>query len=319
METQYSLRPGIALIDFDKTSALFYRFGNRVIINGLPERFATESFFEFLHQPRTISSIQDFLRSSAVESTSSLIQKLDDAGLLQTTNEETPPIENTPWNRYITRFFSSRSEQFRAAKALQETPVRLLSLTEKNNLAFEQSLHSLAHNFSVVDAEAPTSDQTLTIVRATSHDILKISRLNKLFLKQKKKWLLCTTDEYGGSVGPYFGFKNGPCYDCLISRRNLNLPQADKQTLIENYFDRNKIDFAHSTLPNAEKLMAEFLTIEVFKILTDALPTNTVHGLYEFDFINFRNTFHDVLALPYCQSCSQYDELPPTHLNTEPK
>lgn len=316
METRYSLRPGTALVDFDEKTALFYRFGNRVFINGLPENFKTEEFFDFLRTPQSFDKIQSFLRQSTSIEPQTFLDQLKSQGLLQIEDSKSNDIPaDSPWNHYIKKFFSSTSEQADALKVLQTTSIKLLCL-EKNSSAYVDSFKRLFGNFSLIQDLDQIQDNDFVIVQGSWTQVLKIQRLNKQLLKKKTKWLLCLNDEHGGAIGPHFGFKDGPCFNCMIERRNLNINHHEKQNVMESYFDRHAQGVRLCELPNVHETLAEILSVEIFKIVTGAVGSKINHGLYEFDFLNHRRAFHELLALPYCDVCSEYDKMPSQILET---
>jgi bacteriocin biosynthesis cyclodehydratase domain-containing protein len=128
------------------------------------------------------------------------------------------------------------------------------------------------------------------------------SRVNQTLLPHRKAWLLVTYDLFGGTIGPVFGARGGPCYDCVIdaSRRNHGpRPQiADHIDMIDGvHADFSEMPLAKTILP--------YVAIETLKILSGVCRPMTIDGFYTFDAFNFRSRYDVVHPSPACPVCSR--------------
>ena len=143
----------------------------------------------------------------------------------------------------------------------------------------------------------------------------RTSKINALFLNLKIKWLLVVQDYFGGTIGPLLGVKDGPCFNCLMKRKYSNMPRVDMYLKLEEYFDNAKL--AESSILLIQEGLANKVGIEIFKVMTNIVYPKVYRGLYEFDILNHRSEYHEVLATPFCEVCSRVQKTPPIAITSE--
>lgn len=176
----------------------------------------------------------------------------------------------------------------------------------KNNTLHKlkiEVLSSFMNNIYMTENKIDFIDGDLIIVCGSWFDIDKFKRINKDILDNGKRFLPIIEDYFGGIVGPIIGIKDGPCFNCLINRKKLNLNHLDSYEKIEEYYmkNRNEINIGFELFT---KQLALTATTEVIKYITDIILPNLKSGLYEIDFFNHRSRYHNIFKDFKCDICN---------------
>lgn len=150
----------------------------------------------------------------------------------------------------------------------------------------------------------------LVVVFATWFNQNLIRELNLFFRQNKKKWLLVIEDDFGGSLGPWFGPHDGPCFECLFQRRMNNMEYLDQHKVFEEHFGRE--ENRQHLFPLYNTMIANFATSELFHEIYSTRVSLLTKGLKEVDLLNMKFKFNELFPLPYCTVCSSIMETPLT-------
>ena len=82
------------------------------------------------------------------------------------------------------------------------------------------------------------------------------------------------------------------------------MPRVDMYLKLEEYFDNAKL--AESSILLIQEGLANKVGIEIFKVMTNIVYPKVYRGLYEFDILNHRSEYHEVLATRSVKSVAEY-------------
>lgn len=163
----------------------------------------------------------------------------------------------------------------------------------------------LSKKFSYINfsSDHPTEiEQDFAIVCGSWFDLDYFKNYNKLFKSLKKIYLPIIEDYFGGTIGPIIGLEDGPCFNCIINRRKSNMKYLNYYEKIEKYYIDNRTSLSLGNELFTRQL-ANAVVVEIIKYITNILYTDLYHGLYEFDFLNHRNSFHEIFKYIDCDIC----------------
>ncbi|WP_128893737.1 hypothetical protein [Longirhabdus pacifica] len=308
---KFRLKSNVHIIDIQPGFALFYHFGNRYLIKGQFESNEFKEVLNFLCSPRTVNEIQDKFKMEI----SDLIKNLQHHKLIELIDESEEKFQNIEYNdavQLLHHFFETQSDIGSRYTTLNTTNIGCICFFPIEE-ELVQSLSNIGIDYITPIHMEQLSEIDFTnyhsfIVIGTWFDARSFQKINDIFYKNKVKWLLSVVDSFGAIVGPYFGVDGGPCFQCLLSRKYSNLHYNDHYKTIEDYFSENPKD---DYLLMFKQRLSSIITMEVLKMMTNMIDTRLIKGLIEFDFLNHRTEYHQLLASPFCQVCSPIQDSPP--------
>jgi bacteriocin biosynthesis cyclodehydratase domain-containing protein len=315
------LKPGVHWINAEGDVGLFLHFGNRFLIRGPFVRSFLKDLLSYLKEPRTSAEIRSIFSSeSALEKA---LDALSAAGFLETLRdtdpEYFPEAGDLPYLRFLERFLSSSESSKGALARIRKTKLKLLGCGRAMPELLEACQALRFQRIDILDSvpdQLHHSDDELLLLSGNWLDLPRIRSWNRLLHSSRRRWLCVLEDFYGGSIGPYFGAEDGPCFECLLRRRAEHLPDLRRYEEAVAYLERhppgNEIRF-----PLFSKLLAENAALEILKLLARPIEPRIGLGLYEFDFLNHRTEFHPILPSPSCEVCGPVFEMP--IFETEPR
>lgn len=127
-----------------------------------------------------------------------------------------------------------------------------------------------------------------------------LTHINEVCLQHDQTWLSARLNKSFAEVGPTILPHHGPCFRCYETRL-----ESNKDSWNAPYFldpQPSTLIIPPVTTELFSRLTAEYVSLEVIKLLTNAHPM-TLGGVLFLDFVTGVNTFHRVLKLPNCPAC----------------
>jgi bacteriocin biosynthesis cyclodehydratase domain-containing protein len=154
------------------------------------------------------------------------------------------------------------------------------------------------------------AEGTWVVAWARWGKIQKLRSLNELLYQQKRPWLLVMEDDFGGNVGPAMGGPGTPCFECYRVRRESQLCDQEISRKIDAYSEHSGdvIGFESTAF---RRRLAEVVSFEMQKILSQTVFAKIRRGVFEFDLLNHNSSFQEILPLPFCPVCSKASQHPP--------
>lgn len=328
---KYVLRPNVKLIDIQGDLALFLSFGNRVILKSPAIHRGLFVVAEQLKKPCDKDVFQNVLFSNSKDAheaklVDALIAELIKKGLVETVEDESVPMDQLDdWAVFFSRFSHSTQKAAQLRQILKEKSVDLVCL-DGMGLALENALKKQGVErlqrydkaIALYDQYDPTFDSAapslfrpdrceadLVIVSAYWSDQNRLLGLNREFFDRGIRWCVLFQDYFGGTLSPVFGIDGELCFQCFYDRRLSNILSVDKYELLLS----TPTSVEERTLyPEIfTELLGLNVALEIGKYLSDYMPTQILKGCIEFDFLNGRRGTHDILPIPVCSVCSEYD------------
>lgn len=152
-------------------------------------------------------------------------------------------------------------------------------------------------------ADAILGDSDLVVLCSDQSLPLLHNYVNKICLKHNRNWLSARFCGYYGEVGPTVIPYKTPCYKCYEYRLKSNIDDMKESTRFESHPERVKENYG--SLGIFMRIISEYASLEIVKMLTKYETPNTVGAVLSIDFENYRNTLHRVLKIPYCPACGR--------------
>lgn len=137
-----------------------------------------------------------------------------------------------------------------------------------------------------------------------------LRRLHHELIRRGQPWMLVIEDDFGGSIGPAYRGLGTPCLECLIQRRKSSMVDRSLNEKIESFAESNEQNFGIQYSPWRRRL-ADLAAFELIKDLSQVVHSKVRQGVFEFDFLNHNNRFHEVLPVPHCEVCLVTSRQPP--------
>jgi molybdopterin-synthase adenylyltransferase len=130
-------------------------------------------------------------------------------------------------------------------------------------------------------------------------------KLNRVCLAEKIRWTSCAVTGLEAIVGPTVVPGETACYMCYKMRAVACAENPEAEFAFERMLDRRKRDDSGSreNLVFAAGIAANFAGLEVFKMLSGAVPSPTVGRIVVVDLIELNVRKHVVLRKPWCPAC----------------
>jgi len=151
--------------------------------------------------------------------------------------------------------------------------------------------------------DAILGDSDLIVLCSDQSKPLLHNYVNELCLKHKKTWLSARFCGYYGEVGPTVIPYKSPCYKCFECRVKSNLDDMSEMTRFEKRPE--DIKECCGNIGIFLRLISEYASLEIVKILTKYEFPKTVGAVLSIDFEHYTNTLHQVLKVPYCPACGR--------------
>jgi bacteriocin biosynthesis cyclodehydratase domain-containing protein len=329
-----ALKKSVYLAGVDKDIALFMAFGSRYYLEGEWVNSGVLEVVARLVKPISVTEMLDSAPDPKIrELWLDLLSALAKQGFLEEFDDEFDdefedrhadlPKKSFPssgalsWTQgLLSSLYSSVSNQLSALAVLEKARIGILdqgisspyvlkaldSIGLKNLTYFgARPLEGWTGNPLCDPAAYPALD--LYVVLATWYDREWLCALNAAFQSRGQRWLLVLEDSHGGSIGPEFGIEDGPCFQCLVDRRDSHLVNIEKYALFERFNLLNKSK-EKAVAPMVGNALHELATFETVKALLSIPDRPALGGIVEFDFWNLRTSQHRIVSMPFCEVCS---------------
>ncbi len=154
-------------------------------------------------------------------------------------------------------------------------------------------------------------DVDLVLVCTDSPAISLRRWVNAACLEKGIRWTSATLNEKEGVVGPSIVPFETACYTCYELRRKANETFYEEYLAFEEYLEENP-DFLTewASIPPLAGIVANFVTWEAVRILTNLTLAVTYGRICTIDFSILGMDIEEVLKLPYCPTCGQLQPSP---------
>lgn len=337
---KYARKSGLYFVNSEDDTALFYYFGNRLLIKA--EFFRTPLFqkiFDLLEMPVTVTELVKSSHANESEVLEILEVLKENFFLEEVLSEELHVDEclsqkEIELKSFFECFCVTKNASVEYLNSLKSKTLAFVDygyigqsiLTSLCELPFAKIIvyshtDSRSHypnnlKFSFVEDLNAVSKADLVVSSATWNQKNRLWPLNDLFLKTGTPWLSTFHDFYGGTIGPLFSEPGQNfCFNCLVKRQEMNTLNIDKQKLFESFFEATDPEYMKNSSSQFVASLNATLITEILKIVTGFFRSQTYQGLYEFDFFNHRKAFHHIYPLPSCTHCSPAKDSPYFNLN----
>ncbi|MEO8129959.1 MAG: TOMM precursor leader peptide-binding protein [Bryobacteraceae bacterium] len=132
-----------------------------------------------------------------------------------------------------------------------------------------------------------------------------IYKLNRVCLAEKIPWTSCAVTGMEVVVGPTVIPDETACFLCYKMRAVACAEDSEADFAFQRLLDRRKLDDSgkRENLNFAAGIAANLLGLEVFKLVSGAMPSPTVGRIAVFDLIALSLKKHVVLRKPWCPAC----------------
>lgn len=137
-------------------------------------------------------------------------------------------------------------------------------------------------------------------------------KVNMLCIKHDKPWISARTGETEMELGPIVIPRQTPCFDCYTSRVNGNMSFFNENMAFEAYKEENIDKIKPVSIEQTYSIMANMLSIEAMKFLTNILYPVCISRVLTFNIITMETTASSILKIPRCKSCGSLTEAPST-------
>ncbi len=167
---------------------------------------------------------------------------------------------------------------------------------------------SLFASFSTLQAEEALLHADFIFADASAWNPAAMDQLNKTALANHKPWLyIGGVEEYHMKIGPLFLGNETGCYDCLISRIKSNHGYVPYFNAYEKYLSNSMKSarpdqFIH--LDGYNRILAEYAYLEFTKFFQFWSVPATWRRVLVINMLNFETHNHDLLKVPFCESCN---------------
>lgn len=298
-------------------SALFLNFGNRVLVKASTADQWMDSFFSELQSPRTeeILAAQFEKHLNSIQLKGLLNQLLKTGLLLQLDAGHSSNSKTSP---FFEQFTSDESTVKKWTEKIKAKQVLIFNLSDfpvndLGELLKTGGFEKIEIRNDLSNLEMDAGIQPVVLINWFQTNLLQ--NLNQKFFSKNISWLPVFFDPFGASMGPVLGIQDGPCFNCLIERRNSHLNSLESQTLLENsaLAEQKNLIFIpkHFSISIFSSLVTELL-----KLTAPFMISKLENGMMEFDLLNHRTSFHVVYQIPVCSVCGPTHKIPMQMLNT---
>jgi bacteriocin biosynthesis cyclodehydratase domain-containing protein len=304
MELKTVLRPGVQLIEYDHPDALFSYYGNPHYQTFSGEAFPIDEFLTYASKPRLKKDILQ--RFSVYKGFSKNLESLIAEDFFVSGEFKQARSKPDAFSYFCSNFYhdlDASEEALKLASAQQICIVDHLGIAQQ--LA-EPFAALKMKRFKVAKSPADFVDEKsdFLLVLSSWQNVHQLNSLNRWCLENKREYFLVLFDMFGGSIGPVLGRKHGPCFTCLMTRRNSNTA-ASRRTSIERLekwaADQERVEIG--LFPPFTEILLRLAAMEVFKRFTGIGDTHGFFGLKEVDLLNIRTEYHEILPTPRCPMC----------------
>lgn len=141
------------------------------------------------------------------------------------------------------------------------------------------------------DIDALNSLDSQIFVLCSENDA-DYQKFNKYFHQRKKIWTSARLFSNFGELGPFVIPSRTSCFECYRIRE-----------LSADAVKRKKLESKNTYFKIFSEILANFLLLEIVKILSNKLDTNVYDSVREIDFDNNVIRQHPVLKVPNCEVC----------------
>lgn len=330
----WQLKRGVHWIETEGDTALFYHFGNRLLIRGAFVNSCLRTMYTMLQSPVELGELEQRLHQSfsqhEIKSSWNALQK---SGFLCEINapnsnvnrpaEQQDTAHSSGIADFLDRYFPSRSKADSVARRAMENQILLINVgcgldsgaslgdqvkESLESVGFRRVNQMIGAGSSPESALANVDRSTLLVLMGCWLNLQQVSDWNRYLKRHDWQWLNAMEDEFGGTLGPYLGLRDGPCFECLRLNRFRHLDEAGKYDAIERYFSKHPEQFIRP-IQLFTRSFANAIAFETLKILAAPVTSRMKGGLIEFDYLNHRSEFHSVLPLSTCPVCRQPHKL----------
>ncbi len=134
----------------------------------------------------------------------------------------------------------------------------------------------------------------------------QIYKLNRVCLARKIRWTSCSVTGMEAIIGPTVVPGETACFLCYKMRAVACAEDPEADFAFQRMLDKRKLDDSgrRENLNYAVGVAANLTGLEVFKLLTGAMPSPTVGRIAVLDLIELSIKKHVVLRKPWCPACS---------------
>ena len=128
--------------------------------------------------------------------------------------------------------------------------------------------------------------------------------INDLCLTSKTPWSNCYIEGFKGVIGPTIIPHQTACYTCYEIRLSANIRHYKEYLAYKKYRENNDKKMVKFGKLNAfSSIVANLMSIEVIKFLTDIRPLTTYGKILTIDFFTMDVEVHSILRFPRCPKC----------------
>jgi bacteriocin biosynthesis cyclodehydratase domain-containing protein len=127
-----------------------------------------------------------------------------------------------------------------------------------------------------------------------------LAHINEVCLQHDQTWLSARVNKSFAEIGPMILPHQGPCFRCYETRLESNKDSWNAPYFLDQ--QPSTMNFPPATTNLFSRLTAEYVSLEVIKLLTNTSPM-TLGGVLFLDFVTGVTTFHRVLKIPNCPAC----------------
>lgn len=320
------LRPGVKLLRREADILLLVAFGSRVLIRADKLASLLEIILSNLTQPMSIDelslSVNKKLPSKMDEINHALDLLFSKKLLIQTGDQLIPDAQKfSPAEEYLGRIMGFDWGQLSVVSENLNSQIQIIANYQLSQL-IQVGLHKIGINkIKTYDIYGPTLDGLdvgqLSVVVANFVDVQVLRNINQKFFTNKGIWLLVLADEFGFRLGPWFGQKDGPCFECYYKRLLSNYSEESHAADFkkQNFFDnKNNIE---PFSPFAEIIAAHAVNA-VFQRLSNIDLARLVGQVFSFDLLNLKIKSNEIYPIPFCPVCSDINQIPIRTENQRP-
>jgi len=145
-----------------------------------------------------------------------------------------------------------------------------------------------------------------TILHLSDRPMLaRANMLNKLCVTHAKTLLQAMVVADQAWIGPLVRPGAAGCWECAWRRLQGNLPNMQEQFLSHDFLDQPALPLSRFVALPTAALIANQLSFELLKYVTEAGPVETIQKLIEIDLETLRSQPHPFLPHPLCSACQQ--------------
>jgi bacteriocin biosynthesis cyclodehydratase domain-containing protein len=306
MKTEfYACSPQLSCLSRSNLSLTLCHFGNVSLFNTLDPDLSLTLLRAVKNEPKTLEMLVKEIDGSKVPAIHAELKRLISARYIFTCEDPQLTAGTAPG---VNLFGREQAARAKLTRILADTKVEIWDLikagedlgTHLTKLGFDH-VRSVALKPGQDLSRLKPKDEFVVVLAMAEHQ-MQISQMNKMLRQHGKRWLLVFLDAFGGIIGPAFGSKGGPCFDCLIdsSKRSFSVvtsPFAPPDLLLSD------------ALPTTEdkplgRNVLPFVGPELIKILSNLAPASSTDGFFSLDLFNLRTQFTAVQPSPTCPTCA---------------